>query len=91
MNAKKSIRKKDESRYDYLDKIQKTDYKKDYIYGFVLETDDGTFSSAENSHIEEDDEYIFILNILKTSACFFFFAPWAYFYFSVDLLLMNEA
>ena len=62
MNAKKSIRKKDESRYDYLDKIQKTDYKKDYIYGFVLETDDGTFFSAENSYVEEDDEYVFILS-----------------------------
>ena len=58
----KSTRKKDESRYDYMDKIQKTDYKKDYIYGFVLETDDGTFFSAENSYIEEDDEYVFILS-----------------------------
>ena len=33
----------------------------------------------------------FYFCLFTASAYFFFFAPWASFYFSVDLLLMNEA
>jgi len=32
----------------------------------------------------------FYFCLFTASAFLFFFAPWAYFYFSVDLLLMNE-
>jgi len=66
MEIKKSTRKKDECRYDYFDKIRKSDYKKDWIYSFVLKTNDGTFFSADNCYLEEDDEYIFIFNTVMS-------------------------